>query len=86
MPFDRESPSMKDVRWLAILENRVLVFGVPWMVAKALDRYERHEPADPILLQRARASAFGCQFLEHRGHASADTNQASAPREHPRFS
>lgn len=51
-PFGRESPSMKDVRWLAILENRVLVFGVPRMVAKALDRYERHEPADPILLQR----------------------------------
>ena len=51
-PFDREKNSMNAVRWLAILKNRVLVFGVPGMVARTLDRYERNEPADAILLQR----------------------------------
>lgn len=51
-PFDREILSMPDVRWMAILNNRVLVFGVPSMVAMALSRYERGEPADPILLER----------------------------------
>jgi hypothetical protein len=51
-PFDREKQSMDAVRWLAILNNRVLVFGVPGMVARTLHRYERNEPADAILLQR----------------------------------
>jgi hypothetical protein len=51
-PFDREKSSMNNVRWLAILKNRVLVFGVPGMVARTLDRYQRNEPADTILLQR----------------------------------
>jgi hypothetical protein len=51
-PFDREKHSMNAVRWLAILKNRVLVFGVPGIVAKTLDRYARNEPADAILIQR----------------------------------
>ena len=51
-PFDREKYSMNAVRWLAILKDRVLVFGVPDMVARTLDRYERNEPADAILVQR----------------------------------
>ena len=51
-PFDREKDSMNAVRWLAILKNRVLVFGVPGMVERTLDRYERNEPADGLLLQR----------------------------------
>jgi hypothetical protein len=51
-PFNRERRSMPDVRWMAILNNRVLVFGVPSMVAIGLSRYERGEPADPILLER----------------------------------
>jgi hypothetical protein len=51
-PFDREKYSMNAVRWLAILKNRVLIFGVPDMVARTLDRYERNEPADAILIQR----------------------------------
>jgi hypothetical protein len=51
-PSDREKDSMSSVRWLAILKNRVLVFGVPGMAASALDRYARNEPADTILTQR----------------------------------
>jgi hypothetical protein len=51
-PFKREHRSMPDVRWMAILNNRVLVFGVPNLVARALAREERGQPADPILLQR----------------------------------
>lgn len=51
-PFDREITSMRDMRWMAILHNRVVVFGVPSIVAIALSRFERGEPADPILLER----------------------------------
>jgi hypothetical protein len=51
-PFDREKYSMNTARWLAILKDRFLVFGVPDMVARTMDRYERNEPADAILLQR----------------------------------
>lgn len=51
-PFDREKHSMNAVRWLAILKNSVLVFGMPDTVARTLDRYERNEPADAMLLQR----------------------------------
>lgn len=51
-PFDREKYSMNAVRWLAILKNKVLVFGTPGMVARALDRHVRNEPADAILSQR----------------------------------
>ena len=50
--FDREKNSTNAVRWLAILKNRVLVFGVPETVARTLDRYARNEPADAMLLQR----------------------------------
>ena len=53
-PFDREKYSMNAVRWLAILKNRVLVFGVPGMVARTLDRYERNEPADATLFSASR--------------------------------
>jgi hypothetical protein len=50
-PFTREQQQMSQVRWLAILNERTLVFGVPSLVAKALDRHHRRDPTDPDLLQ-----------------------------------
>jgi hypothetical protein len=51
-PFEREVQFMRGVRWMTILRNDVLVFGVPGMVVNALARYESGAPADPIFLQR----------------------------------
>lgn len=49
-PFAREQ--MRDRRWLAVLDDRRAVFGTPWMVQQALDRYADHESADPVLAGR----------------------------------
>jgi hypothetical protein len=51
-PFQREQRRSEQVRWLAILDDRILVFGTPGMVANALDRYVHDERTDPILVQR----------------------------------
>lgn len=51
-PFARERLDMTDTRWLAILEDRIVVFGTPWIVQQALNRFENRVPADPILMDR----------------------------------
>ena len=51
-PFQRERQQINQVRWLAILNDRILVFGVPGTVANALDRYAHNEQTDPILARR----------------------------------
>jgi len=51
-PFLRERREMHDVRWLAILDNSVVVFGTPQMVQRAIDRYAAHAAADPLLVGR----------------------------------
>jgi hypothetical protein len=51
-PFAREERQMHDTRWMAILDGRTVVFGTPWLVQKALDRYVSHEPADPLVADR----------------------------------
>jgi hypothetical protein len=51
-PFAREERQMHDTRWMAILDGRTVVFGTPWLVQKALDRYLGHEPADPLVADR----------------------------------
>lgn len=51
-PFPRERVDMVDVRWLAILDNRIAVFGTPWMVTQALSRWENRVQADPVLMDR----------------------------------
>jgi hypothetical protein len=51
-PFRRERRESAGIRWLAILKDKILLFGVPALVEKALTRFERGEPADPILLKR----------------------------------
>lgn len=51
-PFARERGRMPDVRWVAILDHRVAIFGTPDLVQKALDRRAAGESADPALLAR----------------------------------
>ena len=51
-PFAREQGRMPDDRWMAILHNRMAIFGTPDLVRKVLDRYAAGEPADPALLVR----------------------------------
>ena len=51
-PLARERGEMADTRWLAILDNRMSVFGTPALVQKALDRFHNHSSSDPLLMQR----------------------------------
>lgn len=51
-PFPREQQEMVDARWMAILNNRVAIFGTPWLVQKALERYAAHAAPDPLLVRR----------------------------------
>ena len=51
-PFAREAAQMPDTRWLAILDGQSAVFGTPWLVQKALDRYVDHAPADRLVADR----------------------------------
>jgi hypothetical protein len=51
-PFPREEKQMWAVRWMAILNDNTLVFGVPGMVKKALDRHQWNDAADSQLIER----------------------------------
>ena len=51
-PFSREKAQMKDTRWLAILDDKIALFGTPWMVQQALNRFENRTLPDPILMTR----------------------------------
>jgi hypothetical protein len=52
IPPMRREQHETGTRWLAIPDDRVLVFGTPGIVASALDRYAHSEQPDPILLRR----------------------------------
>ena len=51
-PFRRDRKGMADIRWLVILKDKILLFGVPALVEKALTRFRSHEPPNSILLKR----------------------------------
>ncbi len=51
-PFARERSRMPDVRWIAIVDNRMAIFGTPDLVQKALDRHAAGVSADPALVAR----------------------------------
>ena len=50
--YEREAVEMKDVRWLAILDNRLALLGTPPMVQQALHRRKTASEPDAILVQR----------------------------------
>jgi hypothetical protein len=51
-PLARERGDMLDVRWLAILDNSIGIFGTPWLVQQTLRRYADHAVADSELEER----------------------------------
>ena len=51
-PLARERGKLNDVRWLAILDSSVLVFGSVASTRLELDRYLARSPADGSLLRR----------------------------------
>ena len=51
-PFLREKDEMMDTRWLAILDDRIAVFGTRWMVEQAISRFENRAVPDPALLKQ----------------------------------
>lgn len=51
-PFARERASFNDVRWLAMIDSDVTLFGTIAMVKQELDRYLSGSAADPFLVQR----------------------------------
>ncbi len=51
-PFAREQQEMRDIRWLAMLDDNTAIFGSPAMVQSALDRYLSSAPADAELVKR----------------------------------
>jgi hypothetical protein len=51
-PFAREKEQMRDTRWMAILDGRVLAFGNPVMVKTAIGRYQAKRQPDEELARR----------------------------------
>jgi hypothetical protein len=51
-PFAREKGDMLETRWLAILNDRIAMFGTPAIVQKSLERYFNHAVPDPVLIER----------------------------------
>jgi hypothetical protein len=51
-PFARERASFNDVRWLAIIDSKIAIFGTISLVKQELDRYLSRSVADPFLVQR----------------------------------
>ena len=51
-PFERELGTLKEVRWLAVLESKVALFGTRSSVELELLRYLARSAADPLLMQK----------------------------------
>jgi hypothetical protein len=51
-PFARERDSFHDVRWLAVMDSKLALFGTMDIVQQELDRYMAHSVADPALERR----------------------------------
>ena len=51
-PFAREQGEFHEVRWLAILDSDVLLFGTVASVQQEMDRYLSGSAADPLLARR----------------------------------
>jgi hypothetical protein len=51
-PLERELGTFKDVRWLAVIDSSVALFGTRFSVQKELDRHLAGSPVDPSLMQK----------------------------------
>ena len=62
-PLAREQGTLHDVRWLAILDSRVLVFGTIASTRLELDRYLEHSRTDDALLRRLPPAQQGSDLV-----------------------
>lgn len=51
-PFARERGDFHDVRWLAVMDSKMALFGTIAMVQQELDRYLNRSVAEPLLVQK----------------------------------
>jgi hypothetical protein len=51
-PFSRDQRTFDDLRWMAIIESKLALFGTVSNVREELDRYADHASAEKSLLQR----------------------------------
>jgi hypothetical protein len=51
-PLARERDRFNDLRWLAILNSDIAIFGTPAIVQRELDRQTASSQPDPILMER----------------------------------
>src|SRR5579863_2335196 len=51
-PLPRELNAMRDVRWLAILNDEVAIFGTQQMVSQVIDRAAERADIDPALAEK----------------------------------
>jgi hypothetical protein len=51
-PFARERDSFHDVRWLAMMDSNLALFGTISILQQELNRYLAHSVADPVLERR----------------------------------
>ena len=51
-PFARELGTFKDVRWLAVIDSNVALFGTIFSVQQELDRQLAGSAVDPSLMQK----------------------------------
>jgi hypothetical protein len=51
-PLERDRGTFNDVRWLALIESDIAVFGTVTMVQQELERHLAHSVADPALMQK----------------------------------
>jgi hypothetical protein len=73
-PFARERAHFNDVRWLAMIDSDVTLFGSITMVKQELDRYLSRSVADPFLVQRlARLRADDDTWCVLTRHVYSDT-------------
>jgi hypothetical protein len=51
-PFERELGVFKDVRWLAVIDSKLALFGTRFSVEQELDRHLAGSAVDPSLMQK----------------------------------
>jgi hypothetical protein len=51
-PFERELGTFKDVRWLAVIDSNIALFGTRFSVQEELDRHLSRSAVDPSLMQK----------------------------------
>jgi hypothetical protein len=49
-PFGRDHATFREVRWLAVIDSSIALFGTIASVQRELDRHLAHSPADPSLM------------------------------------